>query len=1540
MGYTHMFIRETLVAKPGFVRLWLVWTQIVLQLTFSLFPTFSANAAEVKGTEPESFFLSEDLNQAANSLVANNLQQSVSQAKGNIVSGATSSASSSVQSWLSQFGTAKVQLNVDEEGHWDQSSLDWLIPLYDNQKSILFSQLGLRAPDNRVTTNLGMGVRTFYLKNWMLGGNVFFDNDMTGKNRRVGFGAEAWTNYLKFSANSYLGTTQWHSSHDFDDYDEKPADGFDLRAEAYLPALPQLGAKIVYEKYYGDKVALFDTDDLQKNPSAVTLGLSYTPVPLVTLATNYRRGQDDMDDMQFQVDMKFDFAHDWRYQLSPENVVLQRTLAGSRYDLVERNNQIILQYQKKEIQGVSKLLLTSLTDNSPADGLAQNTLQAQAFDAKGEVVKGAAITWSSGGQATLDKITGTTDAAGMTTVNISDTQNEMVDVTAASGGVSGVVSTHFNEVEAAKLVLTVDKNGSVADGQTTDDATVSVTDINNHPVMNAKLAWAVESPATLADSQSTSDSEGLAHVKVTSLKAGEPALSVSSGGLSTQKSLLFIVNAQQANIESFTMTTDTSPANGLATNSALVIVRDPAGNPVQNESVEVKADKTTVSFVTPAKARSATPGKTNSDGELRVYFTDTVAENVQLTASLDNGDSKQTQATFVADAASQVLENLSLTQDNSVANGIAKNQAVVYVHDKNNNPFSGATVNWAADKASVKLASATTTDSNGMATATFTDTVAETTILTSSLTNGSRLSTSSHFVADGESAKLHDLKVIKDGALANGTEADMAQVYVLDGQGNPLANQLVTWSAQPQGTTFQPANTSITDETGKALVSYTSKIAQSIQLTASLSNGENATVPSLFIPDTSSEHIKTYTVTTGALANGSATNNATVIVTDANNNPVANEKVNWSVSGSAQASALESITDAQGAATITLNDTKAESVNVKISLNNGANQSKTSEFIADVSSAKISTLTATSGAIANGVATNYATVSVVDANENPLPQIAVTWLASGNAQLGKINTTTLANGQSSVTFTDLHAEAITLTASITGGQSKQVNSQFVADGSHALISSLAVTKDASPADGKTANSAQIVVLDANSNPVEGAQVTWTFDSTTVSHPAASVTDSSGKANLDFTDTVEQPVNLTAVLANSEHKTVASQFVADVTSAKVTLTTVKDSQMADGKTADIINAVVTDALGHTIANQQISWSVGSSPTAVIEPASQTNSTGQSQVNVTDTVGESVNVTATLTNSSMATLAVVFTSHSVSTLTVNGTSQPADGTSLLYFTATVTDEKGVLVKNSPVSFTNTGSAVPSAAVMNTDGTGKAVVTLKDATPEDVTVTAKSTDYELDKGKEQQVTFEQDQITDILVQGYRFAPDVSFPKTGFLSAQFTLVVGGDQAKNADYTWTSNQSWIRIDNPGVVRMAVQPTASMKTVTVSATPVSGKGKALTYTFSLQHWLANIARSGPSTIVDSDCANKSMTVPSDKVLSDVAPSNMGVRAVGSLWGEWGDLGLYDWSTSSSAESMWADENGSNGTRIYVHWRDGYVNERVPTVNMDEVCQLF
>ncbi|WP_425086026.1 inverse autotransporter beta domain-containing protein [Yersinia intermedia] len=267
-------------------------------------------------------------------------------------SAASNEFNSSTKQWLSQFGTARVQLNVNDDFHLDSSAADVLIPLYDNKKSILFTQIGARNKDSRNTVNMGAGVRTFQ-GNWMYGANTFFDNDLTGKNRRIGVGAEAWTDYLKLSANNYLGITDWHQSRDFTDYNERPANGYDLRAEAYLPSYPQLGVKAMYEKYRGDEVALFGKDNRQKNPHAITAGVNYTPIPLVTIGAEYRAGKGAQNDSSINLQLSYRLGETLQSHIDPSAVAASRTLAGSRYDLVERNNNIVLDYKKQETVSLS-----------------------------------------------------------------------------------------------------------------------------------------------------------------------------------------------------------------------------------------------------------------------------------------------------------------------------------------------------------------------------------------------------------------------------------------------------------------------------------------------------------------------------------------------------------------------------------------------------------------------------------------------------------------------------------------------------------------------------------------------------------------------------------------------------------------------------------------------------------------------------------------------------------------------------------------------------------------------------------------------------------------------------------------------------------------------------------------------------------------------------------------------------------------------------------------------------------------------------------
>ncbi|MGK3141069.1 inverse autotransporter beta domain-containing protein [Pantoea sp. C2G6] len=261
---------------------------------------------------------------------------------------ATNEAGGALQQWLSHFGTARVQLDADKNFSLKNSQFDLLMPLYDQGDDLLFTQGSLHRTDGRTQANLGSGLR-YFTSTYMFGGNLFGDYDLSRDHARAGAGLEYWRDYLKLGLNGYRRLTGWKDSPGLTDYQERPANGWDLRAQAWVPALPQLGARLTYEQYYGKEVALFGVDHRQRDPHAITAGLSYTPVPLITLAGEQRQGQSGQSDTRVMVNMNYQLGVPWRSQMDPAAVAAMRSLTGSRYDLVERNNNIVLEYRRKEV---------------------------------------------------------------------------------------------------------------------------------------------------------------------------------------------------------------------------------------------------------------------------------------------------------------------------------------------------------------------------------------------------------------------------------------------------------------------------------------------------------------------------------------------------------------------------------------------------------------------------------------------------------------------------------------------------------------------------------------------------------------------------------------------------------------------------------------------------------------------------------------------------------------------------------------------------------------------------------------------------------------------------------------------------------------------------------------------------------------------------------------------------------------------------------------------------------------------------------------
>lgn len=64
-----------------------------------------------------------------------------------------------IESWLSPWGNANVNVLVDDDGNFNGSSGSWFIPWNDNTRYLSWSQLGLTQQTDGLVSNVGIGQR-------------------------------------------------------------------------------------------------------------------------------------------------------------------------------------------------------------------------------------------------------------------------------------------------------------------------------------------------------------------------------------------------------------------------------------------------------------------------------------------------------------------------------------------------------------------------------------------------------------------------------------------------------------------------------------------------------------------------------------------------------------------------------------------------------------------------------------------------------------------------------------------------------------------------------------------------------------------------------------------------------------------------------------------------------------------------------------------------------------------------------------------------------------------------------------------------------------------------------------------------------------------------------------------------------------------------------------------------------------------------------------------------------------------------------------
>lgn len=1164
-----------------------------------------------------------------------NSEQAANMARG----WASSQASGAMTDWLSRFGTARITLGVDEDFSLKNSQFDFLHPWYETPDNLFFSQHTLHRTDERTQINNGLGWRHF-TPTWMSGINFFFDHDLSRYHSRAGIGAEYWRDYLKLSSNGYLRLTNWRSAPELDnDYEARPANGWDVRAESWLPAWPHLGGKLVYEQYYGDEVALFDKDDRQSNPHAITAGLNYTPFPLMTFSAEQRQGKQGENDTRFAVDFTWQPGSAMQKQLDPNEVAARRSLAGSRYDLVDRNNNIVLEYRKKEL--VRLTLTDPVTGKSGEVKSLVSSLQTK-YALKGYNVEATALEAAGGKVVTTGKdILVTLPAYRFTSTPETD-NTWPIEVTAED--VKGNLSNREQSMVVVQAPTLSQKDSSVslstqtlnADSHSTATLTFIAHDAAGNPVVGLVLSTRHEGvqDITLSDWKDNGDGS-YTQILTTGAMSGTLTLMPQLNGVDAAKApaVVNIISVSSSRTHSSIKIDKDRYLSGNPI-EVTVELRDENDKPVKEQKQQLN-NAVSIDNVKPGVT---TDWKETADGVYKATYT-AYTKGSGLTAKLlmQNWNEDLHTAGFIIDANPQSAKIATLSASNNgvLANENAANTVSVNVADEGSNPINDHTVTFAVlsgSATSFNNQNTAKTDVNGLATFDLKSSKQEDNTVEVTLENGVKQTLIVSFVGDSSTAQV-DLQKSKNEVVADGNDSVTMTATVRDAKGNLLNDVMVTFNVNSAEAKL--SQTEVNSHDGIATATLTSLKNGDYRVTASVSSGSQANQQVNFIGDQSTAAL-TLSVPSGDITvTNTAPQYMTATLQDKNGNPLKDKEITFSVPNDVASkfsisNGGKGMTDSNGVAIASLTGTLAGTHMIMARLaNSNVSDAQPMTFVADKDRAVVVLQTSKAEIIGNGVDETTLTATVKDPSNHPVAGITVNFTmpqdVAANFTLENNGIAiTQANGEAHVTLKGKKAGTHTVTATL--GNNNTSDSQpvtFVADKASAQVV-LQISKDEITGNGVDSATLTATVKDQFDNEVNNLPVTFSSASSGLTlTPGVSNTNESGIAQATLAGVAFGEKTVTASLANngaSDNKTV--HFIGDTAAAKIIeLAPVPDSIIAgtpQNSSGSVITATVVDNNGFPVKGVTVNFT-SNAATAEMTNGGQavTNEQGKATVTYTNT-----------------------------------------------------------------------------------------------------------------------------------------------------------------------------------------------------------------------------------------------------------------------------------------------------------------------------------
>ncbi|WP_410766109.1 Ig-like domain-containing protein [Escherichia coli] len=1106
--------------------------------------------------------------------------------------------------------------------------------------------------------------------------------------------------------------------------------------------------------------------------------------------------------------------------------------------------------------------LEVIKDGSVADGATANTLRVRVTDAFGNALDGQTVSVLADNSATVAS-TVTTEPDG--TMEIS--------VTSQTAGTSAVTATINNssqsqnvtfiaDVSTAQIAdLVVIKDGSVADGATANTLRVRVTDAFGNVLAGQTVSVLADNGATVAPTVTTQP-DGTVEISVTSQTAGVSTVTASINSSSQSRNVTFIADVRTAQIADLVVTRDNSVADASTANTLQVKVTDAFGNALNGQTVSVSADNSAT--VTPTVT-------TQPDGTVEISVTSQTAGSSTVTATINNS-SLSRNVTFVADVRTAQIADLVVTRDNAVADGSTANTLQVKVTDANGNTLAGQAVSVLAGNGAT-VAPTVITEPDGMVEISVTSQTAGASTVTASI-NSSSLSRNVTFIADVRTAKIADLVVSQDNAVADGATANTLRVRVTDAFGNVLAGQTVSVTADNSA---MVASSVITGPDGTVEISVTSQTAGTSTVTASINNSSQSRNVT-FIADVRTAQIADLEVIKdGSEADGSTANTLRARVTDAFGNALAGQTVSVLADNGATVASTVS-TEPDGTVEISVTSQTAGISTVTATINNST-LSQNVTFIADVRTAKIADLVVIKDdSVADGAMANMLRARVTDAFGNTLAGQTVS-VTAGNGAMVTPTVTTQPDGTVEISVTSQTAGTTAVTASI-NSSSQSRNVTFIADVRTAKIADLVVTRDNSVADASTANMLQVKVTDANGNTLAGQTVSVMAGNGATVAPTV-ITQPDGTVEISVTS---QTAGISAVTTsiNSSSQSRDVTFIADVRTAKIAdLVVIKDGSVADGAMANTLQVKVTDAFGNALAGQTVSVTAGNG--ATVTPTVTTQPDGTVEISVTSQTAGTTAVTASINSSSQSrdvTFIADVRTAQIASLEVTQDNAVADGAMADMLRARVTDAFGNALAGQTVSvMADNGAAVASTMTTKPDGTVEISVTSQTAGISTVTATINNSTLS------QNVTFIADvrtaKIADLVVIKDDSVADGAM--ANMLRARVTDAFGNTLAGQTVSVTAGNGAMVTptvtTQPDGTVEISVTSQTAGTTAVIASINSSSQSRNVTFIADVRTAkIADLVVTRDNSVADASTANTLQVKVTDANGNTLAGQTVSVMA--------------------------------------------------------------